>query len=152
MEDHLAEEAQQLLAEASLPAIFDAYDEAVADGVSEPVVILIDCQDELGEQIARSWLGDDVVDEALGMELAADDRDDDAPNDRDTPSDPAEPAATTVFAAPCAMADCRGELGEAFPYLCEFLDGPPPADSVVVICITAGGASALTAPMDARPA
>ena len=37
----------------------------IADGVADPVAFLIDCEDEIGAQIARAWDGDDAVDAAI---------------------------------------------------------------------------------------
>lgn len=125
-------EAQQLLVESALPLVFEAYDEASAEGIADPLVVLVDCEDELGGAIARGWLGDEKVDDAIAAEGT----------DGDT---------TTAFARAIAWAECREELAEAFPYLAEVLGSPPPGDGVLVIGVTAGGASALTAPLDARP-
>ncbi len=46
-------EQQQLLAESSLPLLFETYDAAVKDGMKLPLVLLVDCEDEIGGQIAR---------------------------------------------------------------------------------------------------
>lgn len=129
-------EAQQELAESSLEAIFDAYDEAIEEGTSQPVVLLIDCEDELGSRISRAWLGDDAVDEAIALqaEQAA-----------------GQPIPTTVFVSAIAYEDCRNEVAKAFPYLAEALAEPPSGDGVLIISVTSGGASALTAPLTARP-
>ncbi len=141
MADHLppdvdqALEQQQELAEASLPSIFEAYDDAIAEEMDHPVVIVIDCEDQLGAQISRAWLGDETVDEAIAMQAAQGE----------------EESQTTVFVAAFAFADCRVEACKAFPYLSEVFDQPPGSDGVLVVSITAGGASALTAPMEARP-
>lgn len=126
-------DAQQTLVESSLPIVFATYDEAQADGVAQPVVVLVDCEDELGGEIARGWLGDEAVSDAIAMRHA------------DDPD-----AETTVFARAVALADCRDELGRAFPYLAPVFESPPPDDGVLVVGVTAGGASALTAPNDAR--
>jgi hypothetical protein len=131
-------ELQQSLVESALPLVFEAYDEAIEDGVAAPIVVLVDCEDELGGAIARGWLGDDAIDDAIAAQAAADS----APNE----SDP-----TTVLARAIAWDEARGELAAAFPYLKPILDGKLPADGVFVVGITAGGASALTAPWDARP-
>ena len=39
-------EAQQALLEDSLPLVFEVYNAAVAEQVDQPVVILLDCEDE----------------------------------------------------------------------------------------------------------
>ena len=128
----------QSLVESALPLVFEAYDEAIEDGVAAPIVVLVDCEDELGGEIARGWLGDDAIDDAIAAQAAAEN----APNE----SDP-----TTVLARAIAWDDARGDLAAAFPYLKPILDGKLATDAVFVVGITAGGASALTAPWDARP-
>lgn len=131
-------ELQQSLVESALPLVFEAYDEAVEAGVATPIIVLVDCEDELGGEIARGWLGDDAIDDAIAAQVSLEN----AP----TESDP-----TTVFARAIGWDEARGELSAAFPYLTPVLDGAPPEDGVFVIGVTAGGASALTAPWDARP-
>ena len=126
------EEAQQWLVESTLPLVFETYDEAVGEGMPSPIVLVVDCEDELGGPIARGWLGDEAVDDALAAE--ADDANE-----------------TIAFARAVAWEASREELSEAFPYLAEALRSSPPTDGVLVIGVTAGGASALTAPFDARP-
>ncbi|MEO0530863.1 MAG: hypothetical protein AAF266_09870 [Planctomycetota bacterium] len=133
-EDEL--EAHQLLVESSLPLIFESYDDATSDDIAEPMIVLVDCEDELGGQVARGWLGDEVVDDAIAAEV---------------PDEVSDSEQTTVFARAIAWDEAREEIAEAFPYLADaFADGPP-ADGVLVVGITAGGASAFTAPWDARP-
>ncbi len=122
-------EQQQAMVEASLELVFQTLDDALAEGVRQPVVWLVDCEDELGGAIARGWLGDEPVDDALAQ---ADDED------------------ATLFARAISWDDCRFEAPAAFPYLAPVFDEPP-ADGLLVIGVTAGGASALVAPMDARP-
>ncbi|QDU87587.1 hypothetical protein Pla175_09520 [Pirellulimonas nuda] len=122
-------EQQQAMVESSLGLVFQTLDDAVAEGVSQPVVWLVDCEDEVGGAIARGWLGDEAVDDALAE---ADEED------------------ATLFARAIAWDDCRREAPEVFPYLAPVFDQPP-TEGVLVIGVTAGGASALVAPPDARP-
>lgn len=128
-------ELQQELVETALPLVFSTYDEAERDGVQSPLVVLVDCEDELGGQIARGWLGEEVVDDAIAANLPDEDPD----------------SQTTVFARALGWEEAAAELAEAFPYLGPALESAPPDDGVFVVSITAGGASALTAPWDARP-
>lgn len=125
-------EEQQTLVETSLPAVFEAYDAALKDGLRRPVVLLIDCEDEIGGPIARAWLGDDTVDDAVAASSG-------------------EGGETTVFATAFGWKDCAREIPVAFPYLAPVFEGAPPDDGVLVVSVTSGGASALTAPFDARP-
>ncbi len=128
-------DAHQLLVESSLPLIFETYDEAIEEEIAGPMVILVDCEDELGGQIARGWLGDETIDDAIAAEA---------------PSEDPEEVQTTVFARAIGWKEAQADLAEAFPYLAPALDSGPPADGVFVVGITEGGASAFTAPWDAR--
>lgn len=131
-------EVQQSLVESSLALVFSAYDEAVDANIASPIVVLVDCEDELGGAIARSWLGDDAVDDAIAAQVDADDS-------------PGESDPTTVFARAIGWDEARDDLAAAFPYLKPALVDGPPEDGVFVVGVTAGGASAMTAPWDARP-
>jgi hypothetical protein len=128
-------EAQQMLLETSLPLAFEIYDDAVKRNVKQPVVVLLDCEDEIGGEIARTWLGDEAVEDAIAHNAA---------------SDPSEDE-TTVFAHAFSLEECRREIPPVFPYLAPALDGPPDPRGFWAIAITAGGASILTVPLDARP-
>lgn len=133
-EQDIALEAQQSLVEDSLPLVFQTYDEAITAGEKSPVVILLDCEDPLGGEIARGWLGDEEVDQAIAIQQAEGNGDE----------------SPTVFARAIAWELCREELCEAFPYLAAALAEPPTDEGVLVLGVTAGGASALTAPFSAR--
>jgi hypothetical protein len=134
-------EQQQALLEGSLTLVFTACDQAVASGVSDPVVILLDCEDPIGEKVARGWLGDEAVDIAVGqvtaelsglVELSGQDEQ------------------TTVFAYAFAWEACQQEVPAVFPYLAPVFEQPPPQDGFLAISVTSGGASALTVPWNAR--
>jgi hypothetical protein len=131
LEDAL--ESQQLLLETSLPLVFDAYDDAVKRNVKVPVVFLLDCEDPIGGDIARAWLGDEVIEDAITHHAAGD------------PSD----VETTVFALAFPLADCQREIPQVFPYLEPALKSP--ASGFLAVSITSGGASVLIVPPDARP-
>jgi hypothetical protein len=124
-------EAQQLLLESSLELAFSAYDEALKSKMRDPVVFLLDCEDAIGGEIARSWLGEEAVADAIA------DHDD-------------EVTETTVFAHAFPFAQCRTEVPAVFPYLRPVLEAPP-VDGFLSISVTSGGASALTVPFTARP-
>lgn len=122
-------EQQQALAETSLPLLFSTYDEARSAGMADPVVVLLDCEDRIGGQIARAWLGDDAVNDAIGLNDESD---------------------TTVFARPFPWKESQREIPKTFTYLAPVFQNPPPTEGFLVISVTAGGASALTVPYDAR--
>ncbi len=129
-------EAQQMLLESSLPLAFEAYDTAVRAKMRQPVVILLDCEDAIGGEIARSWLGDDAVDHAIAERQADDDE---------------SLTETTVFAQAFPLAKCRGDISAVFPYLSPAFESDPPAEGFLAVAVTCGGASVLTVPFDARP-
>lgn len=120
---------QQELAESSLALLFETYDEALERGMKSPVVILLDCEDEIGGQIARAWLGDEAVDDAIA-------------NNTD--------GETTVYARAEGWQQCKRDVPETFEYLAPVFAEGPPTDGFMVVSVTAGGASALTVPMEAR--
>ena len=126
-------EAQQMLLESSLELAFDAYDEALRGKLRDPVVFLLDCEDEIGGEIARSWLGVETINDAIADRAVEDDE-----------------TETTVFAHAFPFAKCRTEVPAVFPYLEPALKSPP-TDGFLAISVTCGGASALTVPFDARP-
>jgi hypothetical protein len=128
-------EAQQTLLETSLPLAFETYDDAVSRKVKDPVVLVLDCEDEIGGEIARGWLGDEAVDDAISYQAASDPGGD----------------ATTVFAYAFSLEECHREVPPVFPYLAPALKAPPAPGSFWAIAVTSGGASLLTVPLDARP-
>jgi hypothetical protein len=127
-------EAQQMLLETSLPLAFQAYDDALKRKVMEPVVVLLDCEDPLGGEIARAWLGEEAVEDAISHHAA---------------SDPEE-GETTVFAHAFSLAECRREIPPVFPYLSPALEQSAPAGQFWAVSVTSGGASLLGVPLDAR--
>jgi hypothetical protein len=132
-EDSASLDLQQSLLEESLELVVNVYNEAVREGVTEPVVLLLDCEDKIGGQIARSWLGSAAVDEAI-----ADQRSDDPSGE-----------STTVFARAFPLAESARQVPAVFPYLAPVFDQALPTDGFLAISIASGGASALTVPLDA---
>jgi len=138
---------QQDLLETSLPAAFSAYDTAKKQKMPAPVVFLLDCEDEIGGEIARSWLGDQAVNDAIEQQQLQDA--DEPADDNPTDYNPADDA-TTVFAYAFPWEQCRTEVPEVFPYLASVFTSKLPSESFLAIAVTAGGASALTVPFSAR--
>lgn len=138
-EEEAALQAQQELLESCLDLVFVAYDEARSQKVKSPVVYLLDCEDEIGQQIASAWLGEDVVRDAVTEQRL----------------DDPEGETTTVFAHAFPLDKSREEVSAVFPYLApvfeasEFKTGAP-SDGFLTIAVTAGGASAFTVPLSAR--
>jgi len=127
-------DAQQALLEESLELVFDVYDAAIREGVHEPVVILLDCEDPIGGEIVRGWLGRDTVDAAIADQRSA---------------DPAGEL-TTVFAHAFPLTECAEQVPAVFPYLAPVFAASLPADVILAISVAGGGASALTVPLTAR--
>jgi hypothetical protein len=132
-DDSASLDVQQSLLEESLELVVSVYNEAAGEGVSQPVVLLLDCEDAIGSQIARSWLGDAAVDEAI-----ADQRVDDPSGE-----------STTVFALAFPLAECAEQVPAVFPYLAPVFEQTLPDDGFLAISVASGGASALTVPWDA---
>ena len=97
--EDLALQAQQDLLESCLALAFDAYDAAMLEKIVDPVVILLDCEDEIGGPIANAWLGANAVQNAIAEQRLE------------------NPDATTVYAQAFPMAECRKEIPQFFPYL-----------------------------------
>ena len=127
-------EEQQLLLENSLALVFAAYDAAKRKRMRDPVVLLLDCEDAIGGEIARGWLGEDAVAEAIQARR----------------SSGASPDETTVFAHAFPWTQCRTEVPAVFSYLAPVFEQSPAQDGFLAIAVTAGGASALTVPFAAR--
>lgn len=126
-------EAQQTLLESCLPVVFAEYDDAVSRGVKTPVVVLVDCEDAIGGEIARAWVGDEAVDSAIAEEA------------QDRTSDDQ----TTTLARAVSFAEAKSGVPAIFPYLRPVFSATPQG-GFLAISVTAGGASALTVPPEAR--
>lgn len=126
------------LVESSLPLVFSTYDDALRDRIREPVVLLIDCEDSLGREIADAWLGREAVEDAIAAVHA------DASEEGDSDEVP-----TTVFARPMPLAACRQGIPPIFPYLRGSF-ARLPEDVVLVVVVTAGGAGTFTVPFASR--
>lgn len=138
-------EAKEALLESSLEQAFAEYDFARKHQMPEPVVFLVDCEDQIGSPMARGWEGDEAVDAAIqeNREEA-----DEATAQSDPPD--AQRCITTLARA-FALADCRREIPQYFPELMPTFVDEPPKDGFLAVVITAGGAATFTVPFDARP-
>jgi len=126
---------RETLIESSLPQVFAAYDQAIAEGVAEPVVILLDCQDPIGSKIAREWVGSDAVDDALAASW------------EQAEQEGAELFTTLAEAFP--FEECRQEVSRVFSYLAGTFEQPP-EEGFVTVVVTAGGAATFVVPPEAR--
>ena len=133
------------LVESSLPLVFSTYDQALRDRVREPVVLLVDCEDAIGREIAEAWLGAEAVEDSILAVHA--ERDGDPESDDDWDEDEQY---TAVFARAMPREECRRELPPVFPYLGGGFDGLP-ADAVLVVVVSAGGAGTFIVPFSSRP-
>lgn len=132
-DDQTALDQQQELLEGSLELVVSEYHSAVREAMQDPVVILLDCEDAIGGQIARSWLGSATVDQAIENQRS------------DDPSG----ETTTVFARAFPLADCAEQIPAVFPYLAPIFAQALPAEGFLAISVASGGASALTVPFAA---
>lgn len=143
-DESAALDEQQALLECSLQAVFSAYDEAAGKGMDGPVVFVIDCEDEIGGQVARAWLGAEAVDDAIEqrqLQEASDEQED---------ADGEAMEETTIFVYSFPFAQCCDEVPKIFPYLGAMFDAPLTEEGVLAIVVTSGGASALTVPFSVR--
>jgi len=122
-------DARQDLLESSLAQVFNAYEASLADDVDEPVVLLLDCEDDIGGPMAREWEGDQAVDEAIRQF--------------------AKKQLVTTLARGFSFAECRQEIPAAFPYLAGSFDAPP-EEGFLAIVVAAGGAGSFVVPFDAE--
>lgn len=129
---------RESLVEQCLAQLFEAYDEALAFGISDPVLFLVDCDDEIGGPISRAWEGDDAVNAATLTST-----------DHLESSD--EATATTTLARAFPFRDSCVEVPKVFPYLEETFQRPPPKDGFLVLAIAYGGAATFTVPLGSRP-
>ncbi|QDS99726.1 hypothetical protein [Adhaeretor mobilis] len=135
--DDAAVTAQQDLLEDSLELAFAEYDAALEQGVVQPVLLLIDCEDEIGRPIVSGWLGGSVVEDAIAEQQAS--------------REAAGEDSTTVFATAVSHEEARQRIPELFPYLSAVFELEDSENGFLAISVTAGGACALTVPFEARP-
>lgn len=134
MDEAAASEAQQELLESCLDLVFDTFDESLAENVVDPVIFVLDCEDEIGQQIASGWLGAAAVRDAVAEQKQQEDSGE----------------TTTAYARAVPLAECRREVPVVFPYLAPVFADAPPREGFLAIAVTAGGASVFTVPMTAR--
>lgn len=128
---------RETMVESCLDRIFVAYDLGIHEGIVDPVVLLVDCEDSVGGEVARGWEGDDAVDGAIMANADSDS------NHEDTP--------TTILIRAVSFVDSQMDIPECFPYLQETFSQDSGADEFYVVAITFGGAGAFTVPFSARP-
>ena len=129
------DETHEAMVESSLSLLFATYDEAIQSGVDDPVLFLVDCEDVIGGEIARAWAGDEAVEDAVVLERAKRDAENDA---------------TTVLARAVPWADCRQEVPAVFPYLAAVFENEPETGGFLVLSVTDGGAAVFTVPLERR--
>jgi hypothetical protein len=113
-----------------LAQLFELYDDAVEEQIADPVVVLIDCEDAIGSEIARAWVGDEAVDNAIAEGAGAEQ--------------------TTTLAHAFSFAECQEEIPQTFPYLLGTFEQDPPRDGFLAVVIASGGACTFTVPHVAR--
>ena len=136
LNEETALSVQEELLENCLPLVFQAFDSACEAKIRNPVVFLLDCEDPLGGEIAKGWLGEQVVQEAI--------------EDFHSTTHEDSQGTTTVFAHAFSWEESQREVPGVFPYLGPVFSEGPPADGFLAITVAAGGASAFTVPSAAR--
>ncbi len=131
-------ENQQVLVEVSLGLVFSIYDEAIEGKIKEPVVFLLDCEDQIGNQIAQGWLGAEEVSEAI-LDRQSNIQEGEEPE-----------SSTTVFSGAYPYEMCSEEIPQVFPYLADVFAEEFSDEGIMVVSVTSGGASVLTVPLEAR--
>ena len=115
-----------------LGRLVDAYESACREGVSNPIVFLIDCEDAVGATIARAWEGDDAVDSAI-LANAGDGRDE-------------EEKIATVLTRAFAFKESRQEVSSLFPYLTISFEQTPPEGHFMAVVVAYGGGATFFIP------
>lgn len=141
-------EAKETLIESSLAQVFAEYDYAKKRRMRDPVVFLVDCEDEIGGPMARGWEGDEVVDAAI--EESVEDADDDDDSDDAEKQVADDERCITALARAFSREDCRREMPQFFPDLMPTFESPYPQDGFLAVVVTAGGAATFTVPHSAR--
>ena len=132
-------DGREALVEACLDRLFAAFDSGVVDGIVEPVVLLVDCEDSVGTPIARTWEGDDAVDAAIMA------------NANDAEREERNELATTILIRTVSLIDSPRDLPKLFHYLQDSFSHGPSVGGFYVVVISFGGAGVFTVPMTARP-
>ena len=117
------EQARSQLAEANYDQMCEVYRRAAAAGAAAFVVLVLDCGDVLGNQLARLCVGDARIE----AELAA----------REGGS---RAGATMTLVVPTDYEQTREGLLASFPEL-EADFTPPTPDNFLAVLVTSGGAS-----------
>ena len=131
-------DGREALVEACLDRLFAAFDSGVVEGIVEPVVLLVDCEDSVGTPIARTWEGDDAVDAAIMA------------NANDAEREERNELATTILIRTVSFIDSQRELPKLFDYLQDSFSHGPAVGGFYVVVISFGGAGIFTVPMTAR--
>jgi len=131
-------DGREALVEACLDRLFAAFDSGVVEGIVEPVVLLVDCEDSVGTPIARTWEGDDAVDAAIMA------------NANDAEREEQNELATTILIRTVSFIDSQRELPKLFDYLQDSFSHGPAVGGFYVVVISFGGAGIFTVPMTAR--
>lgn len=127
-------ENRQALLEGSLEQVFNTYDNALDEEVADPVVFLLDCEDEIGGPMAVDWVGESELRAAIAENRSAAQREE----------------ITTTLGVAFAFDECRDAITESFPYLLPSFETAPTSGFLAVV-VASGGAATFTVPFSARP-
>jgi hypothetical protein len=108
-----------------------AHANGLSQGMVDPVIWLVDCEDDVGGRIARTWVGGD----SLEKQIAARKRGE-------------RPGHTTVIVRPIPYDETEFMLRYDFPYLAEVVPERPSKQEICVFVVSLGGAASLFMPIE----
>ncbi len=114
---------------AYLKQVRAAFDNAVVKQMPQPIVFLVDCEDDIGGRIARAWCGDAAVDQQIAARKNGQ-----------------RPGKTTVLVRALPYQTAQEMVQFDFKYLTEIFPEPPTTDEVCVLIVGMGGAASLFVP------
>ena len=117
------------LVETSLGLIRAEYSNALALGVVDPLIFVLDCEDEYGGAFARHVKGDDAVNAQIEARRGG-----------------SVPDATVTLVQAFSYGKMKGPGLAMFPALAETFSQPPSADTISVVVVSKGGATGVGVP------
>ena len=108
-----------------------AHASGISKSMADPVVFLVDCEDDVGGRLARTWLGGPAVDQQIAARKRGE-----------------RPGHTVVLARPVPFDEVEVMLRFDFPYLAEVAPERPGEHEICVFVVALGGAASLFMPID----
>lgn len=108
-----------------------AHNWALTQNMRDPVVFLVDCEDDVGGRLARAWLGAAAVEAQIAARKRGE-----------------RPGLTVVLARPVPFEEAQTIIQFDFPYLNEIAPEQPGTHEIAVVVVGLGGAASLFIPLD----